>query len=234
MTGLAEHTSCYPGVELAAVLFDMDGTLVSTEETWLEVEHAVMARLGGPWSEEHQAALVGGPLEWSARYMVDLAGAAVPPSVVADWLVEGMADRLRAHGARWLPGARELVAEVRRAGLPTALVSASYRRLVDLVVAELGVGLFDVTVAGDEVRHSKPDPEAYLAAAARLGVPAAGCVAVEDSLNGTAAAPAAGCVTVAVPSVVAVPPAPRLTIVESLTAVRLDDLRRLVRCAPPR
>ncbi len=214
--------------QLAAVLFDMDGTLVSTEELWLEVEYAVMARLGGPWSEEHQAKLVGGPLAESAHYMVSLAGSDVAPATVEDWLNDEMARLLHEHGAQWLPGARELLLEVRAARIPTALVTASYRRLVDIVVPELGHGLFDVTVSGDEVRRSKPDPEPYLTAAARLGVPPERCIAIEDSVNGTAAALAAGCVTVAVPSVVTIPAAARLTVVDSLAGVRLEDLRRLL------
>ncbi len=218
--------SCTGG--LAAVLFDMDGTLVATEEMWFEVEYDVMRRLGGPWSDEHQAALVGGPLDASAAYMVELAASEVPAPEVERWLVKTMIRRLHEHGVEWMPGARELLLAVRAAGLPTALVSASYRNLMDAVLAVIGQELFDVTVAGDEVTRGKPDPEPYLIAARRLGADPRCCVVIEDSLTGSAAGLAAGSPTIAVPSVTGVPPAPGLTTVASLTQLRVADLYDLV------
>ena len=127
------------------------------------------------------------------------------------------------------PGAGELLASLRAAGVPVALVSSSFRGLVDAVLDQ-GVGPFELTLAGDEVRDAKPHPQPYLTAAHRLGVPAARCVVIEDSPSGVAAAEAAGCAVLAVPSVpgVVFDPAPRRRVVRSLTGVTVADLRALV------
>jgi HAD superfamily hydrolase (TIGR01509 family) len=206
----------------AAVLFDMDGLLVDTEHTWFRAETEVMARLGGPWGPEHQQVLVGGPLPATVRYMRDLAGSDVPPETVARWLLADMAARLR-RGVTYRPGARELLHALRVAGVPCGLVSASYRTLMDAVLAAVGDHHFAVTVAGDEVVRTKPHPEPYLTAAAALGLAPRRCVVLEDSPTGVAAAEAAGCVTVAVPSVAPIAPAPGRTVVRSL--VELDPHR---------
>ena len=128
-----------------------------------------------------------------------------------------------------MPGAGELLASLRAAGVPVALVSSSFRGLVDAVLDQ-GVGPFELTLAGDEVCDAKPHPEPYLTAARRLGVPAARCVVIEDSPSGVAAAEAAGCAVLAVPSVpgVVFDPAPRRRVVRSLTGVTVADLRALV------
>ena len=126
------------------------------------------------------------------------------------------------------PATGELLAEVAAAGVPMALVSSSYRVLVDAVLAQ-GLGPFALTVAGDEVGQGKPHPEPYLTAAQRLGVSPARCVVIEDSPSGVAAGEAAGCAVVAVPSVagVAFDAAPRRLVVGSLAGVTLADLRAL-------
>lgn len=219
------------GVELPpAVLFDMDGLLVDTEHTWFEAESAVMARLGAPWGPEHQAVLVGGAIGSTVRYMLELAGSAAAPAQVERALLEEMLARLRA-GVTYRPGARELLLALRSAQVPCGLVSASYRGLVDAVLASVGPHHFAVTVAGDEVTRTKPHPEPYLRAAAALGLPPSSCVVLEDSPNGVAAGQAAGCVTVAVPSVVPIEPAPGRTVVRSLAEVDPARLGALVRSA---
>ncbi|REF01001.1 HAD family hydrolase [Thermomonospora umbrina] len=209
-----------------AVLFDMDGLLIDSEEMWLEVETEVMAWLGGAWGPEHQERLVGGSLHRAVAYMLSLAGPVASPDEVAERMLDGMAERL-SSSAPFMPGAKELLTAVRDAGLPTALVSNSHRRLIDAVLDGVGRDLFTLTVAGDEVAHLKPDPEPYLTAASGLGVPPDRCAALEDSPTGVAAAEAAGCVTVAVPHVVPVPPAPGRIVVESLRNVDLPMLRGL-------
>ncbi|MQY08658.1 HAD family hydrolase [Actinomadura macrotermitis] len=211
---------------LQAVLFDMDGLLIDSERLWLAVEHEVMARLGGEWSEEHQHDLVGGSLDRAVAYMLELSGSDVPPARVGEWLLAGMAEQLGA-GVPLLPGAKELLAEVRAAGVPAALVSSSHRRLIEPVLDAIGREHFAVTVAGDEVARTKPDPEPYLTAAARLGADPRRCVVLEDSPNGLAAAEAAGCRTVAVPGVLPVPAAPGRTVVASLREVDLAFLAAL-------
>ena len=212
-------------VVLQAVLFDMDGLLVRTEDTWLTVEYEVMAALGGPWGPEHQRALLGGALGTSARYLRELAGADVPQEHVEELLLAGMERQLRSGPIAWMPGARELLDELHAAGVPCGLVSASHRRLVDAVLTAIGAHGFAVTVAGDEVARTKPHPEPYLRAAGLLEAGPSSCVVLEDSPTGVAAAMAAGCRTVAVPSLVDIEPRPGLQVVRSLRHVDLAFLR---------
>jgi HAD superfamily hydrolase (TIGR01509 family) len=211
------------------VLFDMDGLLVSTEQTWFEVETELMAQLGAAWGPEHQAALVGGPLAHSAQYMLDLAGRSDIDRVwVETALLDGMVTRLREGPVRWMPGARELLADVTDNGVPAGLVSSSYRNVMDAVLDSVGHEWFSITVSADDVARTKPYADPYLAAAAGLGLDPTCCVALEDSATGAAAARAAGCVTVAVPSVVQVDPSVVDAVVASLADIDLSWLRDLV------
>lgn len=212
---------------LQAVCFDMDGLLVDSERLWYEVEHDVMRRLGGSWSEEHQRTLVGGPITRTVAFMLELSGSTVPPSRVGRWLMEGMEARLRAD-VPLLPGARELLDEVAASGVPCALVSSAYRVLVEAALDAIGRDTFTMTVAGDEVTRLKPDPEPYLTAVRRLGATPSRCVVLEDSPNGVAAAEAAGCVTVAVPSIVPIEPRTGRTVVRSLDELDVARLEALV------
>ena len=220
--------------ELEAVLFDMDGLLVDSEPLWFEVEHAVMERLGGHWTEADQRKLVGGSLHTSVGYLISRGTRAASQDEVAGWLIGGMADLLAEREVTVMSGAADLLAEVRAAGLPRALVTSSERVIMDAVLASLirrGIS-FTVTVCGADVTHPKPHPEPYLRAASLIGADPRACVALEDSPNGVAAAQAAGCVTVAVPGVAEVPEGPGLTIVPSLAALDLAGLRGLVAAGP--
>jgi HAD superfamily hydrolase (TIGR01509 family) len=213
---------------LAAVLFDMDGLLVDTEPLWLETETEVMARLGGPWSEADQEALLGGSMDRAVRYLLDRAIRPVPPATVAGWMLAGMLDRVRAGRVIVKPGARELLAEVAAAGLPHALVTSSLRSFAEAVLGATGMA-FGVTVCCEDVTVTKPDPAPYLLAAKLLDVDPARCVALEDSRSGVESAGAAGCLVVAVPSVVPIPPGRDRVVVPSLRDVKLADLRSYVR-----
>ncbi|MFB4318565.1 HAD family hydrolase [Actinomadura sp. 21ATH] len=215
---------------LQAVLFDMDGLLVDSERLWLEVETEAVEWLGGTWGPEHQEKLVGGSVDIATAYMLELTGADVPPAELGRRMIEGMRERLSAC-APMMPGAKELLAEIRAAGVPAALVSSSHRVLLEPALDAMGREHFALSVAGDEVSRTKPDPEPYLTAVARLGAVPERCVVLEDSPNGVAAAEAAGCVTVAVPNVLPVPPAPGRTVVGSLHEVDLRMLAGLVAAA---
>jgi HAD superfamily hydrolase (TIGR01509 family) len=214
-----------------AVLWDMDGTLVDTEPSWIAAEYALVAAHGGTWSDQHAHALVGNPLLVSAEYIRRYGGVTLP----AETIVEQLIDRVVADVERrvaWRPGARELLEALRAAGVPCALVTMSWARLADAVVSTLPEGTFAAVVTGDQVRHGKPHPEPYLEAARRLGVDIDDCVAIEDSQTGAASAQAAGAAVVAVPHVVPVPPAPGRVVVASLAgltpaglAALADDLR---------
>jgi HAD superfamily hydrolase (TIGR01509 family) len=211
---------------LAAVLFDMDGLLVDTEPLWLETETALMARLGAPWTPQDQQALLGGSMQRTVSYLLGKATRPVPPETVARWMLDGMLDRARDGRVVVRPGARELVAEVAAAGLPYALVTSSQRRFADAVLAATGM-TFPVTVCGEDVTATKPDPEPYLLAAKLLDADPARCVVLEDSPNGVASAAAAGCRVLAVPSLVPIQPAPGRVVLGSLRDVRLATLREL-------
>jgi len=213
---------------LAAVLLDMDGTLVDTEPDWIACERELVAAYGGSWTDEDSRALVGNALLASAGYIAAVGGVQLPPVEIVERLLDCVVARV---GRRipWTPGALELLEELNLAGIPVAMVTMSYRRLADAVLAGLPAGTFAAVVTGDEVREGKPHPEPYLRAAAELGVDPRRCVAVEDSPPGVASAEAAGCVTVAVEGVVAVPPAPGRVGVSSLVGLTLGDLERIVR-----
>jgi len=211
---------------LQAVLFDMDGLLVDTEPLWFEIESEVMARLGGDWSQADQAKLVGGSLQTTLDYLLGKATRPVSRERLARWMLDGMVSRLNRSSVTLRPGAFDLLAEVRAAGAPYALVTSSERVIMDAVLR--GTGLeFPVTVCAEDVTRIKPDPEPYLLATKLLGVDPASSVVLEDSPNGVVAAEAAGCRVIAVPNVAPVPSAPGRVIVDSLTEVSLGRLSEL-------
>jgi HAD superfamily hydrolase (TIGR01509 family) len=209
---------------LQAVLFDMDGLLVDSEPLWYEAEKAVIARLGGSWTESDQHALVGGSMEVTVRYLLSKATRPASPATVARWLAASMAELVSSRPLPVMPGARELLGQVAASGLPYGLVTSSEREIMDIVLGRLGTR-FPVTVCAGDVSRCKPDPECYLLAAAKLSVDPRRCVALEDSPNGVAAAEAAGCLTIAVPSLVEIPEAPDRLVVGSLAELSLPRLR---------
>ena len=212
---------------LQGVLLDMDGTLVDTEPYWFEAEKEAMRRLDGPWTHADQHACVGGPLSKVADYMNQRAARPQPEETVIGWVMVSMVRQVRA-GLDPLPGVLPLLANLSSAGVPTALVSSSYRPLVDACVEVLGRRWFSATVAGDELDSTKPHPEPYLRAAGLLGVDPRYCVAIEDSPPGVASAEAAGCVVLVVPSVREIPEGPLRTVRSSLAGVNVGQLEDLV------
>ncbi len=220
-----------PGGGLQAVMFDMDGLLVDSEPLWFEAEAAIMDRMGSPWGPADQQHLIGGSLTRSSAYMQRKAAEPVSQEVIARWLVQGMADLIRARGVQVMPGALELLAEVAAAGLPHALVTSAEPEIMAAALDSVGVR-FPVTVCAADVARGKPDPEPYLRAAALLGVSPERSVVLEDSPTGITSAHAAGCTVVAVPSV---PPPPGLATltVPSLRLVDLAALREVIAgCRP--
>jgi len=205
----------------AAVLFDMDGTIVDTEPYWIASEFEVVEMHGGSWSTEHAKAVVGFDLLDAARYIAHNGNIDLAPHDIVEMLLDRVVARLR-EAVPWRPGARELLAAVVAAGIPTALVTMSWRRFADEVVMCLPPGSFTTSVAGDEVRRGKPHPEPYLSAAAKLGVDPTHCVAIEDSPTGVRSARAAGCRVIAVPHVVPVPDGLAHVTVNSLVAVTVQ------------
>jgi HAD superfamily hydrolase (TIGR01509 family) len=217
----------FEGPSLQAVLLDMDGTLVDTEGFWWDVEVEVFADLGHRLDEAWRDVVVGGPMTRSAGYLIDVTGA----DIALDELTVLLNDRFEkriVRGVPLMPGASRLLAELRAHEVPTALVSASHRRIIERVLDSVGRHHFGLTVAGDEVTRTKPHPEPYLAAAAGFDVDPQRCAVVEDTATGVASAEAAGCRVVAVPSVSPIAPAPGRAVVSSLEQVDLAFLRGLV------
>ncbi|MEU9345592.1 HAD family phosphatase [Streptomyces sp. NPDC048278] len=215
------------GSALQAVLLDMDGTLVDTEGFWWDVEVEIFARLGHALDDSWRHVVVGGPMTRSAGFLIEATGAAITLAELSVLLNEGFEARI-GTALPLMPGAQRLLAELYEQQIPTALVSASHRRIIDRVLTSLGPQHFALSVAGDEVSRTKPHPDPYLLAAAGLGVDPARCAVVEDTATGVAAAEAAGCQVVAVPSVAPIAPAARRTVVTSLEEVDLAFLRGLM------
>ncbi|WP_462203063.1 HAD family hydrolase [Frankia sp. CcWB3] len=187
---------------LAAVFFDMDGLLVDTEPIWTIAEHEAAARLGGEFTPAMKRAMIGHGIDTAVPLMVSMLGRPASDVVpTAEFLLRRSAELFREPGAIVpQPGAVELLVALRAAGVPTALVSSSFRDLMEPVLHVVGDEFFAVTVAGDEVTRRKPDPEPYLTAARVLGVDPVRCVVLEDSPSGARAGVAAGCATIMIPS----------------------------------
>ncbi|WP_243788817.1 HAD family phosphatase [Saccharopolyspora gloriosae] len=215
----------------AAVLFDMDGTLVDSEKLWTISLSDYATYRGGELSIATREAMVGSNMSTSMRMLLadlDLPADAAAVAEAADW-VEARSTELFRQGLPWRPGAQEALAAVRSLGIPAALVTSTIRSLAEIALDTLGRDSFDVTVCGDEVDgRNKPDPEPYLRAARMLAVDPRRCVAVEDSPTGVAAAVAAGCTVIAVPCEVPLEPGERRVVLDSLEELDTGSLGSLL------
>jgi len=185
----------------AAVLWDMDGTIIDTEPIWQQSQVELTGRHGAEWTREDGLSLVGSGLERSGEILRDR-GVDMEVEEIVQWMTDYVMERLQAGELPWRPGARELLEELHDRGIPTALVTMSRRKMALVAADALGASGFRVVVAGDDVERPKPYPDAYLSAAAQLGVDPTACVAIEDSATGVASAVASGAVTVAVEHIV--------------------------------
>nr|WP_205741028.1 HAD family phosphatase [Haloactinopolyspora alba] len=211
----------------AAVLWDMDGTMVDTEPLWIGAEKALVEQHGGAWTDEDSLALVGSDLLAAGAYIRDRGGLPLTPEQVVQHLLGEVLRGVREGAVGWQPGVRELLAELNGLGVPCALVTMSYRVLAEAVVAQLPEATFAAVVTGDEVTHGKPHPAPYLSAAAALGVDPSDCVVIEDSPPGSESGVAAGAKVVSVPNAVAANPVPGMVVIDSLDGVAARDLLTL-------
>jgi len=179
----------------------MDGTLVDTEPYWMAAETPLVESFGGTWSHEQALQLVGLGLEDSAR-IFQAAGVRMTVPAIIDRLTDDVMTSLARDGVPFRPGARELLSSLREAGIKTALVTMSMRRMAKAVVDLIDFDAFDLVVAGDDVTRPKPFPDPYLQACAALGVDPADTVAIEDSPNGLRSAVASGARVIGVPLMV--------------------------------
>ncbi|MDH6117330.1 HAD superfamily hydrolase (TIGR01509 family) [Kitasatospora sp. GAS204A] len=210
-----------------AVLFDMDGTLVDTEHLWWSATEEIAAGLGYALTVADQPEVLGHAVEHTAAHLDRVVATSPGVDELAARLNAAFITRVAAQVVP-RPGALALLAELRDAAVPTALVSASPRQVVDLVLSHLGRDWFTITLAAEDTPRTKPDPAPYLAAAAHLGLDPADCVAVEDTPTGVASAHAAGCAVLAVPSsAVPIPQGPGITMLASLTEADLPMLAAL-------
>ncbi|WP_405780355.1 HAD family hydrolase [Streptomyces sp. NBC_00859] len=204
----------------AALLCDMDGTLVDTEHAWLQTVATLLETEGAPAGPDVVAAFAGAPVADAAERAVRDHGIGLTVAAAAARLDRDFTAGV-ASGITVQPGALRLLDQASALGIPVALVTASERHVADMVLGALGAHRFAASVASGESARGKPHPDPYLAAAAALGADPARCLAVEDTPTGAAAALAAGCRLLAVPTVPGITAGPRTTLVESLTAVDL-------------
>lgn len=202
----------------AAVLWDLDGTLVDTEPLWIASEHALVEKHGGTWTEADSLTLVGSDLLAAAAYIQRKGNVPMTPAQIVEHMVGEVLAGVR-KAVDWRPGARELLSALRAADVPCALVTMSYRVLADAVAEQLPADTFAAIVTGDEVANGKPHPEPYLSAAAALGVDPAACVVIEDSATGAASGLAAGARVLGVPNVVALDAQPGMVVRDTLTGM---------------
>lgn len=208
-----------------AVLWDMDGTLVDTEPCWMAAEEGLVREFGGTWGADDAQSMVGLALLDSAAVLA-AHGVDLPLPEIVDRMLDSVVEAV-GTGLVWQPGALDLLAGLGAAGVPCALVTMSYGRFADAVLAQMPAGAFDVVVTGEQVVQGKPHPEPYLTAAERLGVDVTRCVAIEDSVPGVGSAVASGARTLAVEHMVAVDDRPGLSRADSLMDVDLGVLGRI-------
>jgi HAD superfamily hydrolase (TIGR01509 family) len=209
-------------MSIAAIVLDLDGVVVDTEEVWDRERRAYVAAHGGTWTDAATRAMQGmSSAEWAA-YLRDELGAEGDPAEISRAVAAGVVAEVRARLPHLLlPGAVAAV-EALADAFPLGLASSANREVIDAVLD--GAGLTDrfvATVSSEEVPRGKPAPDVYLEAARRMGVDAAACAAVEDSSNGLRAAHAAGMRVIATPNH-AFPPAPDAL---ALAAVVVDGIK---------
>ncbi len=211
----------------AAVLWDMDGTLLDSEKLWDIPLFEAAERLGGTLSASARAAMVGSNVPTTLDILFADVGV-IPDdeerAETANFIDKRMAEVFEGP-LPWQPGAQDALAMVRATGLPTALVTSTERALTEMALNTLGREFFNTTVCGDEVAgRNKPLPDPYLKAAHLLNVDPRACLAIEDSPTGTTSATAAGCTVIVIPSEGPVPPGPNRIFRDSLEGLTLTDL----------
>jgi HAD superfamily hydrolase (TIGR01509 family) len=212
----------------AAVLWDMDGTLIDSEPYWMRSEGAFAKANNSTWTDQDGLSLVGMSLYDSSKIIKEKVGSDLEPEQIIQHLTDEVAAQLKQE-ILWRPGAKELLLLLRKKKVKTALVTMSMHRMAKQVVDAIGFDCFDVIVAGDDVRQGKPHPEPYLKAAELLGVKAEDCVAFEDSVTGLRSAEAAGTKAVGISNVVEIPPHPGRILWSTLEGKKMSDLRGLFR-----
>lgn len=210
----------------AAVLWDMDGTLVDSEHYWLASEKSLAAAHNAEWTEQDGLDLIGNSLYDSSEIIKKKLGSKMATEEIVQHLTDSVSARLEVS-VPWRPGAQELLRELKRKKIKTALVTMSMHRMAQTVVDKIPFKAFDVIVGGDDVQRGKPFPDPYLKAAELLGVDPADCVAFEDSSTGLRSAEAAGTKAVGIPNFIEIPAQPGRILWPTLEGVKVRDLEKL-------
>ncbi len=209
---------------LKAVLFDMDGTIIDSEPYWLKSEQDLAAEHSAEWTEQDGHRMIGLSLTESSKLIKEHLGSELEPDEIVQRLTNSVNIQL-AKEIPWRPGAQELIRELRRKNIKTALVTMSMRRTALQVVEAMPFKAFDVVIAGDDVVHGKPHAEPYVKAAAALGLKPWECIAFEDSITGILSAEAAGTVAIGVPNMMIIPARPDRNLWPTLEGVTVKQLK---------
>jgi HAD superfamily hydrolase (TIGR01509 family) len=204
----------------------MDGLMVDSEPEWLQSEIEVTAPFGYTWLEADQIACLGGPLTKVGQYMFEKCEQQESPQYFTQRLIDTQVARMRGNTPT-MPGAIDLVRELQLQGVKTALVSASPRIIVDAVLDNLGDDLFPFSISSDDVIKTKPDPEAYVKAAAMSDSEITNCLVFEDSLTGMNAAIASGAYLIGVPHLVSIQESERVRVIKSLQQMSYTKIAEL-------
>jgi HAD superfamily hydrolase (TIGR01509 family) len=212
----------------AAVLWDMDGTLVDSEHYWLSSEQELASSVGAVWTEQDGLNMIGMSLYDSSRLIKQKLNLEMSTQEIIDRLTNSVISKLN-QSLPWRPGAEALLRSVRAAGIPTVLVTMSMRRNAEEVVSRMGFEAFDLIIAGDDVEHGKPHPEPYLKAASELGVEITNCIAFEDSISGLHSAEASGAIAIGIPHMVQIPEREGRILWPTLVGISVSDLESIYR-----
>lgn len=210
-----------------AVLFDMDGTIIDSEPYWMASEQALAAEHNGTWTANDGLDIIGMDLDESSKVIKERANIPLEPEEIKNRLTNDVQSKL-AKVVPWRPGAQELLLELRKRNVKTALVTMALHRMAQQVVDAIPFDAFDVIVAGDDVTRGKPHPEAYEKAAALLGFETNKCIAFEDSITGLTSAEAAGTYAIGIPNIIEIPQKPGRIIWPTLEGVTFKQLRKLI------
>lgn len=212
----------------AAILWDMDGTIVDTEPAWIRAERALLQQWGSDLEPTDALDWVGIGL-WDLASIFQQRGVNMPADDIVAWMTEHVNDEIFQGELDWRPGARELAMQAHEAGLINVLVTMSTRGQAERIISHFPEGTFTGIVGGDDVARPKPYPDPYLEGAKLAGVHAHTCVAIEDSVTGTTSAWEAGAYVIGVPHLIDLADAPLHHTVRSLELLTIDNVISLYR-----
>ena len=210
---------------LKAILWDMDGTLIDSEPLWIASERELMDQFGYLWSARDGEICLGGPMSRVCKYMKEKSGSDLPEEWFGEELRRIMLAKIET-GVPFMPGAQKLLTQARELGIEQALVSASDRPIVDVII-KANPGIFSFAIAAGDLPRTKPDPLPYVEAANRFGLLPKDCLVVEDSRVGVTSGLASGALVMALAHFSDIPRATNIFVRENLDGLSLTELGEL-------